>query len=197
MEQLPASLPQPLSHPPQDAAKRILLLDCDTRRRELRAEALVNLGVLVDRAAETIVARTLWKPGLYDLVLIELRGADADCAAFIACVHGECAAQKFGFYVAKPPFVTASVEKCRSSMEEQMSDPMTAQQRRGDPFHSTDGTGLVAACQRIATVRQLGRVRAQAREVERQPEIREERSRGVSASEAIRLAGRILDGSQT
>ena len=54
MEPLHASLPQPqrlLSHPPQEAAKRILLLDCDDRRRVVRAEALMNRGVLVDRAA--------------------------------------------------------------------------------------------------------------------------------------------------
>jgi len=60
MEPLHAIAPQPPrlpSHPPQDAAKRILLLDRDDRRREVRAEALINRGVLVDRAAETVVAR--------------------------------------------------------------------------------------------------------------------------------------------
>lgn len=111
MEQLHAAVSQPqrlLSHAPQDAAKRILLLDCDDRRRHVRAEALIERGVLVDRAAETMVARTLWKPGAYDLVLIDLRGADADCAAFIAYVQGKCAHQKFAFYLAQRPYVTAS-----------------------------------------------------------------------------------------
>jgi len=136
MEQLPTAVSQPqrlLSHAPQDAAERILLLDCDDRRRHVRAEALIERGVLVDRAAETMVARTLWKPGAYDLVLIDLRGADADCAAFIAFVQGEFPHQKFGFYLAQRPYVTASAAECRSSMHQQTL-------RRAEADHHPDAT---------------------------------------------------------
>jgi len=191
MEPLHGSAPQPqgrLSHPPQNAAKRILLLDCDDRRREVRAEALLNRGILVDRAAKTVVARTLWKPGTYDLVLIDLRGVDADCATFIASVQSECAHQKFGFYLAQPPYVTASVAECRSSMHQQKLRRAGADQdRSGDPTRSPGGTRVTEAARRIAALRETARLNAQARE---EPQALE----GRSESDAVRLARRVLGG---
>ena len=188
MEQLHAAVSQPqhlLSHAPQDAAKRILLLDCDDRRRQVRAEALIERGVLVDRAAETMVARTLWKPGAYDLVLIDLRGADADCAAFIAFVQGECAHQKFGFYLAQRPYVTASIAECRSSMLRGAGAGHDSGATR------TPGrTSVTEAARRIAALRQAARLNAQPRK-EPQAEVREERP----ASDAVKLASRLLGGS--
>ncbi len=199
MEPLHAIAPQPQrlpSHPPQDAAKRVLLLDRDDRRREVRAEALINRGILVDRAAETVVARTLWKPSAYDLVLIDLRGADADCATFIAFVQGECPHQKFGFYLAQRPYVTASAAECRSSIHHQTlrrgvadHDPST------DPSRGPGGTGVTEAARRIAALRQSARLRAQAREKPQAPEVQEEPFPEISASEAARLARRVLGGS--
>ncbi len=199
MEPLHASVPQPqrrLSHPPQEAAKRVLLLDCDDRRREVRAEALINRGVLVDYAAKTVVARTLWKPGTYDLVLIDLRGADADCATFIAFVQGECAHQKFGFYLAQRPYVTASAAECRSSMHQQtLRRAVADHDPSADPTRSPGGTGVAEAARRIAALRQSARLNAQAREEPQAPEVREERFPGISASDAVKLAGRVLGGS--
>ena len=199
MEPLHASVPQPqgrLLHPPQDAARRILLLDCDNRRRESRAEALLDRGILVDHAANTVVARTLWKPGTYDLVLIDLRGADADCTTFIASVQGECARQKFGFYLAQPPYVTASVAECRSSMHQQKLRRARADQdRSADPTRSPGGTGVTEAARRIAAVRQSARLNAQAREEPQALEGREGRFPPVSESDAARLARRVLGGS--
>ena len=198
MEPLHASAPQPqgrLSHPPQDAAKRILLLDCDDRRREVRAEALLNRGILVDRASTTVVARTLWKPGTYDLVLIDLRGADADCATFVASVQGECAHQKFGFYLAQPPYVTASVAECRSSMHQQKLRRAEAHQdRSADPTRSPGGTGVAEAARRIAARKQSARLHAQAREEPQALEGREGRFPPIFESDAARLARRVLGG---
>jgi len=189
MEPLHASVPQ-------DAAKRILLLDFDNRRREIRAEALINRGVLVDRAAETVVARTLWKPGTYDLVLIDLRGADPDCATFIAFVQGECAHQKFGFYVPQRPYVTASAAECRSSMHQQTLRRAGADHDpSADPTRSPGGAGVAEAARRIAALRQSARLNAQAREEPQAPEVREERFPAISASDAVKLAGRVLGGS--
>jgi hypothetical protein len=196
MEPLHAFAPQPqgrLSHPPQDAAKRILLLDCDNRRREIRAEALLNRGILVDCAATTVLARTLWKPGTYHLVLIDLRGADADCATFIASVQGECAHQKFGFYLAQPPYVTASVAECRSSMHQQKLR-RADQDRSADPLCSPGGTGVAEAARRIAALRQSARLNAQAREEPQALEGREGRFPPISESDAA-MARRVLGGS--
>lgn len=188
MEQLPAAVSQPqhlLSHAPQDAAKRVLLLDCDDRRRHVRAEALIGRGVLVDRAAETMVARTLWKPGAYDIVLIDLRGADADCAKFIAFVQGECAHQKFGFYLAQSPYVTASAAECRRSMHQET--PLHAgADHESDAIRSAGSTGVGEAARRIAALRRTARLNAEAR---KEPlAAREERFPGVSASDAAKLA---------
>ena len=203
MEELPAAVSQPqrlVSHARQDAAKRILLLDCDDGRRHVRAEALIERGVLVDRAAETMVARTLWKPGTYDLVLIDLRGADAECAAFIAFVQGECAQQKFGFYLAERPYVTASVAECRSSMHQQTL-------RRAEADHHPDATrspgspGVAEAARRIAALQRTARLNGQARKEPQAPkeppapEVREERLLGISASDAVKHAARLLGGS--
>ena len=199
MEPSRASVPQPqrlLSHPPQEAAKRILLLDCDDQRRVVRAEALMNRGVLVDRAAETVVARTLWKPGTYDLVLIDLRGADADCATFVASVQGECAHQKFGFYLAQPPYVTASVAECRSSMHQQkLRRAVADRDPSADPTRGPGGTGVAEAARRIAALRQSARLNAQAREEPQAFENREGRFPPISESDAARLARRVLGGS--
>ncbi len=191
---LPPCLDLPL---PQDAAKRILLLDCDNLRREVRAKALMSRGALVDRAAETAVARTMWKPGAYDLILIDLRGADADCAAFISFVHKECVQQKVGFYMAQPPYLTASVVRCRSSLQQQVLSRV-----EGDPHvqvalpaRSRDGTGLAVAAQRIAESRQSARLRAHEPGQTQAPEVREEGARSRSISDALKLAGRVLGGS--
>ena len=199
MEPSRVSVPQPqrlLSHPPQEAAKRILLLDCDDRRRVVRAEALMNRGVLVDRAAETVVARTLWKPGTYDLVLIDLRGADADCATFIAFVQGECPHQKFGFYLAQRPYVTASAAECRSSMHQQtLRRAVADRDPSADPTRSPGGAGVAEAARRIAALRQSARLDAQAREEPQALEDREGRFPPISESDAARLARRVLGGS--
>jgi hypothetical protein len=198
MEQLHASVPQPQqvpSHPLEDAAKRILLLDCDNRRRELRAEALICRGVLVDHAAVTGVARSLWKPGMYDLVLIELSGIDGDCAAFIAFIQGVSGRQKFGFYVAQAPYVTASAEECRSSLEGQKLHPGVAKSCESADPRRGPGTGLIVAARKIAALRHLARVRAVTRPEPYGADVRDEPPRGSSASEAVRLAGRLLGGS--
>ena len=176
-----------LSHAPQDAAKRILLLDCDDRRRHVRAEALIERGVLVDRAAETMVARTLWQPGAYDLVLIDLRGADADCAAFIAFVQGECAHQKFGFYLAQRPYVTASAAECRSSMRQQAPHHAGAD-HYPDATRNPGSSGVAEASRRIAALRRTARLNAQVRKEPQASEVREERFPGISASEVAKLA---------
>lgn len=177
----------------QDAAKKVLLLDCDDRRREARAEAMLSRGLLVDHAAATGVARGLWKPGAYDLVLIDLRGADADCAAFISFIEGEYKRQKFGFYLAQPPYLTASITKCRTLLQRlaRAADP-----GRGEGANQGQaGPGLVRATRRITEGQNLARVRPQTREPAESAEVREERTRDGSISEALRIAGRVLGGS--
>jgi hypothetical protein len=148
----------------------------------------------VDRAAETMVARTLWKPGAYDLVLIDLRGADADCAAFIAFVQGECPHQKFGFYLAQRPYVTASAAECRSSMHQQTLRRAGAN-HHPDATRSPGSTGVAEAARRIAALRRTARLNAPARKEPQAQEVREERFPEISVSDVVKLASRVLGGS--
>ncbi len=198
MDPLPRSEHRAALLPPEppDASNRVLLVDSDDRRRNLRAQALMSRGVVVDGAAETRVARILWKPGAYGLVLIDLRGADADCASFITFVQDERCDQRFGFYLAQPPYVTSSASECRSSMQQQKAQrPAPGAPPPPAPVDGRNGTGLIAAATRIASLRQAARIRAQARQAPSASELRDDPSREVQVSQALRLAGRILGGS--
>lgn len=196
MGALDASGPQPqLSHPVTEAAVRILILDCDDRRRGRRAEALLNRGVLVDQAAESLRATTLWKAGAYDLVLVELRGADAGCTTFITSVQGECSRQKFGFYLAQRPYLTPSAEQCRRSLHDQEPhDLMVAGQSEYLAFHQ--GNRLLVATRRIAAARQLARLQAQTRQFPRAQEVREDVPPAIPASDPVILAHQVLGGTK-
>ena len=195
MEALHASLPQPqLLHSAADAAERILLLDCDHQRRKLRAEALVNRGVLVDQAAESVTAKTLWRPGIYDLVLVELRGADAGCTAFIAFVQGGCSRQKFGFYLVRPPYLTASAEQCRTTLQKHTTQKGVVQYRSEGPVSRHDGTRLLVATKGIAAARQLARRQAQTQQERGMQVLREGNLKGIPASDPLTLAQRVLGG---
>jgi hypothetical protein len=114
--------PDPLSRPPSPPAAangRILLLDCDTRRRDARATALRERGVLVDSVGTGEDARSLWKPGTHKLVLIEFRSASPDVYDFHQYAQGACSRQKFGFYIAKPPYLTSSYIKYEADAGQQ------------------------------------------------------------------------------
>ncbi len=189
MEALHASVPP---HFVGDAAVRILLLDCDRQRRDRRAEALVSRGALVDQAAESLTAKTLWKPGTYDLVLVELRGADAGCTAFISSVQGECSRQKFGFYLARPPYLTNSAAQCRRSLLEHKPQPVVVEDQAEDRRHHR--TPLFVATKRIAAARQLGRGQTQIQPDPRMQGLREDNPHRTPASDAVTLARRVLDG---
>jgi len=179
---------------PHEAAKRVLLLDCDDRRRELRAEALANRGALVDGVAGSVAARMLWKPGSHDLVLVDLRGAEADFETFMSFVNAECGSQKVGFYVAQPPYLTSSAAQCRCSLEQEALRQVAEAGRVSEGNVRSGGTGLSVAAKRIKAVRRLARVRAYVPE-ERREQAPAERPSGVPVSAALSLAARILGGS--
>lgn len=190
MEAFNASGPQPrLLFPVTDAAVRILLLDGDDRRRGRRAEALLDRGVLVDQAAGSLSATTLWKAGAYDLVLVDLRGADAGCTKFISSVQGECSRQKFGFYVAHRPYLTASAEQCRLSLT---NDAVIEDHSEAPGFQR--GDRILVATKRIAAARQLARMQAQAQLSPRVPQVPAVSSHGIATSDAVTLARQILGG---
>lgn len=194
------TLSRPEDHPiplRPDAASRILLFDHDDRRRRLRVDALRQRGALVDAAAETLAARTLWKPGAYDLLLIDLRGADADCEAFIAFVQQECSGQKFGFYLAHPPYLTGSAAECRTALTADRVHGRNSGRPRPAPAAGNNGESTLAtASRRIAAYRQGAEIRARAQEYRRPSAAREEPSPAPAESHALQLARRLLGGSE-
>lgn len=194
METSDVSSPQPqLSHPgTTDAAVRILLLDCDDRRRARRVEALLNRGVLVDQAAESMRATTLWMPGAYDLVLVELRGADAGCTTFISSIQGQCSRQKFGFYIGQRPYLTASAEQGRRWLQDHFARNAGEGMEPDSACHY--GNRLFVATRRITAARQLARLQAQTQQLPRTPEVREGNPEKTSISDAVTLARQVLGG---
>ena len=155
-------------------------------------------GAQVDSAAETIAARTLWKPGAYDLLLIDLRGVDADCTAFLSFVHRECGNQRFGYYIEQPPYLTASASECRSSMQLKASCGPAAHAPQSVSDDDRGGNNISVAARRIAAFKQGVRIRigAQVAQEPRDLTIRVGEESSVLVSNAMKIASRILGSSE-
>jgi hypothetical protein len=167
--------------------RRILLLDANSNSRGARTKALRDRGAHVDCVAGAEDARTVWKPGSHEIVLIDFRNAGEEMRDFYryACVKGR--KQKFGFYVDGPPYVTRSHSRCEpASATIDCSPPgelaaFAQLECEDDNFQ----TGLREAARRIATVRRLTRPGAASGGAQ---------LRGIPASEAMRIASRVLGG---
>ena len=70
------------------------MLDSNLERRNGRTKALTERGVHVDSVGNGTDARTLWKPGSHELVMIELRNAATDVGNFYAYAQGRFRKQK-------------------------------------------------------------------------------------------------------
>ena len=180
---------------PPEVARRVLLLDCNDRRRKTRADALIKRGAMVDSAAETIAARILWKPGAYDLLLIDLRGVDADCTAFISFVLRAYGTQRFGYYMEQPPYVTASASECRSSMQQKTSPDPADPRPQSVGTADRGGNNLSVAARQIAAFKQGVRIRLEAQVAQEPPDLAIVETPSVSAADALKIASRILGSS--
>ena len=54
--------------------KKVLLIDPHQRARDVRASVLRDQGIVVRTAEDLCKARSLWRPKLYDLILLDARG---------------------------------------------------------------------------------------------------------------------------
>ena len=54
--------------------KKLLLIDTHERAREVRARVLRSRGIEVDATDSLQAARSLWRPRVYDLILLDARG---------------------------------------------------------------------------------------------------------------------------
>ena len=148
--------------PPSDPAvatpkkKRVLLVDSSPAKRDLRSETMRKLGVEVDCAADISEARCWWRPGLYDLVLIHVVGADKPVERFCEDVRNAIPPQQTRFLVGGPEFLSL-VPDDSEQPEENATSALTTEAGLGDASPSSDGKlqrwGLFEACQRISAIR--------------------------------------------
>jgi hypothetical protein len=54
--------------------KKVLLIDPHERARDVRASVLRSRGIEVDATDSLQAARSLWRPKLYNLILLDARG---------------------------------------------------------------------------------------------------------------------------
>ncbi len=101
---LPLSIPAPAPL----KRKRVLLVDASAAKRDLRADALKNLGVDVDCACDITEARSWWRADLYNLVLINLEDEMGNRDRFCEDVRGATPPQHLVFLVGKPAYLADS-----------------------------------------------------------------------------------------
>ena len=85
--------------------KRVLLLDASHAKRDLRAQAMRNLGMDVDCAADIGEARSWWRADLYDLVLINIDNGPGHRDSFCADIRKATPPQRMAFLVGKPEYL--------------------------------------------------------------------------------------------
>jgi hypothetical protein len=180
----------PLKPPEQYADdRRILLLDANDTSRDNRTKALRDRGAHVDCAGSGDHARTLWEPGLHEIVLIEFRNAGEEIHAFYRYACHTRKKQKFGFYVGGPPYLTRSHRQYEAAGANMGGSPVEGLSALAE-IDCADGkfqTGLREAARRIATVRRLTRPGPAYGDAQQQ-------LRGASVSAAMRIATRVLGG---
>jgi len=161
-----------VSAPIPDAVKkrRVLLIDTSHARRDLRAEVMRNVGIDVDSAADIVEARIWWKPGLYDLVLINMETGRGQSDKFCDDVRSATPPQRLAFLVGRPEYLADSPSANELSLPENgdkrqaigsakgivPADPLSA-----EPEDMTQRWGILEASRRISAVRSASIARTQ------------------------------------
>jgi len=95
--------------------KRILLIDGDARKRDLRTTVLRNYEFEVHTAANPTEAMPFWKTVPYDLVLVA-DPSHQDSAAWVTQIREEKPGQRIGLLVGPPTFIR-EVARVRTGTE--------------------------------------------------------------------------------
>jgi hypothetical protein len=97
----------PLRDHPLLADKKVLLIDRLRATREARAAVLRSRGVEVDEAEEISAARFLWRPNVYDLVMLVLRRYSVEeTREFYEQIKGASPRQQFAFLMGPPRYLS-------------------------------------------------------------------------------------------
>lgn len=162
-------LPQvsPLSAPAPSAVKkkRVLLVDTSQAKRELRAEVMRKLGIDVDCAADIVEARSWWRAGLYDLVLINMEKKYANRDKFCDDVRSAAPPQRLAFLIGRPEYLADAPTPDNEMPEENANGDVLGDLKvapspdRGDLRRRW---GILEASKRISAVRSASIARSQA-----------------------------------
>jgi CheY-like chemotaxis protein len=85
--------------------RRILLIDQNRTKQELRATILRNYEIEVHTASTITEAATLWTTCSYDLVLVAAQEKSEEALAVTARIRGIKPGQRIGLLVGPPTFV--------------------------------------------------------------------------------------------
>jgi CheY-like chemotaxis protein len=97
----------PLRGRPILAGKRVLLIDSHQPTRDVRAGVLRNQGLEVDVAENLAAARCLWRPRLYDWILLNARRClPGEALAFCEQIRDASPQERFAFLVGPPKYLS-------------------------------------------------------------------------------------------
>ena len=146
--------------------KRVLLVDTSHAKRDLRAEVLRKRGMYVDSAADMAEARSWWRPGLYDLVLINMKRGQGQRDKFCNDLRSATPQQRLAFLVGQPEYLVdlpnADQELLMESEEGQPAIDGGSGTFSIDGTDSTQRWGILEASRRISTVRSASLARSNA-----------------------------------
>lgn len=144
--------------------KRVLLLDISTHTRELRAEVMRRLGIDVDCAADISEARSWWKAGLYDLVLIDMENGSRHRAKFCEDMRDATPRQRLAFLVGEPQYLADFPNDDAASVSDSgaQSLPGNVKVALSVDASSRERWGILEASRRIAAVRLTCNARSRA-----------------------------------
>lgn len=146
--------------------KRVLLVDTSHAKRDLRAEVLRKRGMYVDSAADMAEARSWWRPGLYDLVLINMKRGKGQRDKFCDDLRSATPQQRLAFLVGQPEYLVdlpnADQELLMESEEGQPAIDGGSGTFSIDGTDSTRRWGILEASRRISTVRSASLARSNA-----------------------------------
>ena len=99
--------PPPLRGRPALADKKVLLIDRCQATREVRAAVLRTHAVEVHEAEEISAARFLWRPHVYDLLMLDVRRySPAEALEFYGEVMHRSPQEHFVFLLGPPKYLS-------------------------------------------------------------------------------------------
>lgn len=146
--------------------KRVLLVDTSHAKRDLRAEVLRKRGMYVDSAADMAEARSWWRPGLYDLVLINMKRGKGQRDKFCDDLRSATPQQRLAFLVGQPEYLVDLPNADQELLMESEEGQPAIDGGRGtfsiDGTDSTQHWGILEASRRISTARSASLARSNA-----------------------------------